>query len=268
VKTKVDIRALILDMDGVLWRDNLPIGNLAVIFERVVSLGWQVTLATNNATRSTDQYLEKLAKFGVTLSNRQIVTSAHAVTSYLQETLPTGSNVFLVGEPAFKRMLMEHGFQISDEKVAAVVASLDRAINYEKLAKATSLIRAGAPFIATNPDPTFPTPEGLIPGAGSILAAIEAASGAKPKILGKPSPGMYQVAMQRMQVTPEKTVVIGDRLETDIMGAQRIGCLTGLVLSGVTSPETAATWQPAPDWIASDLSALIDILAANSSVDN
>jgi len=105
---------------------------------------------------------------------------------------------------------------------------MDRQVTYNKLKQATLLIRSGLPFIGTNPDRTFPTPQGLVPGSGAILAALEAATDQTPLILGKPSPEMYQVAMERMSVRPENTLVIGDRLETDIVGAQRLGCLTAL----------------------------------------
>jgi len=120
------------------------------------------------------------------------------------------------------------------------------------------LIRAGAPFIATNPDPTFPTPEGLVPGAGAIIAAIEAATGVEAEVIGKPNPGMYRVALQRLKAAPEETLVVGDRLETDIAGAQALGCRTALVLSGVTDEQRARQWDPAPDWIFPDLQTLLE----------
>jgi 4-nitrophenyl phosphatase len=139
----------------------------------------------------------------------------------------------------------------------AVVAGMDREITYEKLRTATLLIRSGVPFIGTNPDKTFPIPGGFTPGTGAILAAIQAASDQEPVICGKPSPEMYWVALNRMNLTPTETLVVGDRAETDIIGAQAIGCRTALVLSGVTTAKQAKSWAPPPDIIAADLSEVL-----------
>jgi 4-nitrophenyl phosphatase len=134
---------------------------------------------------------------------------------------------------------------------------MDRCLTYDQLARATLLIRSGLPFIGTNPDRSFPTPQGLVPGVGAILAAVETASDVKPVIVGKPQPEMYRFALERLGLTPQETLVVGDRAETDILGAQKIGCRTALVLSGVTSPQAAQDWKPAPDWIGPDLTSLL-----------
>jgi len=115
-------------------------------------------------------------------------------------------------------------------------------------------------FIATNTDRTYPTPAGLAPGAGSIVTALEVATDQRPTVIGKPSPEMYLLAMERMNTIPSNTLVVGDRLETDIEGAQAIGCLSALVLSGVTLPEQAYAWRPQPDCITADLTSLINLL--------
>jgi 4-nitrophenyl phosphatase len=141
-----------------------------------------------------------------------------------------------------------------------VIAGLDRGLNYDKLRRATLLIRSGVPFFGTNPDKTFPTPDGQVPGAGALLALLEAASGVSPIIIGKPNPAMYRLAMQRLGARLEETLAVGDRLETDIAGAQALGCPCALVLSGVSSREAAQTWQPTPDLIASDLGELLTLL--------
>ncbi len=254
------VEALILDMDGVLWRDNQPIGDLPAIFSIIKRRGWKVTLATNNATLSVEQYLEKLGRFGVILAPEQIVNSTMAAVHYLSQRYPMGGSVFVVGESSLIRTLAESNFVHSEQATLAVVAGMDRQVTYEKLRRATLLIRSGVPFIGTNPDKTFPTPEGLVPGAGAILAAIEAATSTQPIIVGKPSPEMYQVALERMGVSPASTLVVGDRLETDVAGGQQLGCKTGLVLSGVTGFQAARAWIPAPDWIEPDLTTLINRL--------
>lgn len=156
--------------------------------------------------------------------------------------------------------LTEKGFQPGKIKPLAVVVGMDRGLTYEKLSQAALLIRSGLPFIGTNPDRTFPLPYGLVPGVGAILACIETATDVQPIVLGKPQPEMYEFAMKRLGTTPEQTLVVGDRIDTDIVGAQTLGCRTALVLSGVTSPQEAHTWSPPPDWIGANLSTLLDEL--------
>ncbi len=259
-----EIRGLILDMDGVLWRAETPIGDLPAIFAAFKQHGWRVVLATNNATRSPDQYLDKLSGFGVEgLERWQIVNSAMAAARYLQQQHPGGGKVYVIGQDGLLDALQEQNFLPSeDDDVIAVVVGMDRGINYAKLTHATLLIRSGVPFIATNPDRTFPTPQGLAPGTGSILAAIEAATDTQPNTLGKPGPAMYSLAMERLHTLPEQTLAIGDRLETDIAGAQTLGCLSAVVLSGVSTPEEVHQWQPAPDYIAEDLTQLLSKLVS------
>lgn len=255
------IKALILDMDGVLWRDNQSIGDLPTIFARIRQYGLKVSLATNNSTLSVDQYLKKFHNFGVSLDPEQIVNSSMAVVHYLLQRYPNGGNVHIIGEEGLVQTLARNNFRQGEQDVLAVIVSMDRQLTYEKLRRAALLIRSGIPFIGTNPDKTFPVPEGLAPGAGAILAAVEAATSVEPVIVGKPSPEMYVVAMERMGVTPETTLVVGDRLETDIAGGQQLGCQTGLVLSGVTNIQSAHSWAPAPDWIEPDLTTLLDRLS-------
>lgn len=265
------IQALILDMDGVLWRGDEPIGKLREIFSLIDAIGWKVSLATNNATLSVSQYSEKLSRFGVHLSPQQIVNSAQATAHFLQKRFPAGGQVYVIGEKGLVDTLEESGFscppihlqeiKYPQNKVIAVVVALDRQVTFEKLTIASRLIRSGALFLGTNPDPTYPSADGLIPGAGALIAAIQVATDTKPFIIGKPFPEMYQVALERMQVSPQNCLVVGDRLETDIAGGQQIGCQTALVLSGVASLQAAQRWQPAPDWISPDLTHLLAELA-------
>jgi 4-nitrophenyl phosphatase len=259
-----ELRGLILDMDGVLWRAETPIGDLPAIFDQFERRNWRVVLATNNATRSPEQYLDKLASYGVKQLDRwQIVNSAMAASHYLKKQHPEGGKVYVIGQDGLFEALKEQGFTPSDDDdILAVVVGMDREITYQKLSHATLLIRAGVPFIGTNPDRTFPTPEGLTPGTGAILAAIEAATDVPPKILGKPGPAMYSLAMERLNTQPHQTLAIGDRLETDIAGAQTLGCLSAVVLSGVSTPEEVKSWQPAPDFVADDLTDLLSMLLA------
>ncbi len=256
-KHHIQIKALILDMDGVLWHGDRPLGDLPAIFKEIELLGLQVCLATNNATLTADQFVEKLKRFGVDLDVHQIVNSAEAVGSYLKTIYPAGGSVYIIGEAGLRSTLANYGFTHSESDILAVVAGMDRQLTYDQLKKGTLFIRAGTPFIGTNPDRSYPTPEGLVPGAGAILAALESASGVEPLIIGKPKPEMYLLSLKRMGVAPGETLVIGDRLETDIIGAQAIGCKTGLVLSGVTTKADALQWRPPVDIIELDLTALL-----------
>lgn len=254
------IKGLIIDMDGVLWKDSQPLVDLPDVFARIQFLGLKITLATNNATQTVKQYKEKLASFGVRMDTSQIVNSVQAAGFYLLKRHPKGGIVYVVGEKSMKETLAEFGFQASenDPEILAVVAGLDRTLTYEKLRQATVLIRKGIPFIGTNPDRTFPTPEGPVPGAGAVLAAIEAATDVKPIIVGKPAPTLYRLAMERMSISPQETLVVGDRLDTDIAGGQDLGCLTALVLSGISTKEEASKWTPAPDIVAENLRTLLE----------
>jgi 4-nitrophenyl phosphatase len=257
-----NIKALILDMDGVLWRDNTPIGDLPDIFDRIRERGLKVALATNNATKTVDEYLQRFSGFGVTLEPWQIITSASAAANALSKRFPDGGTVFIVGENGIQRALEERGFKViadpTDKTVpVAVISSFDRSVTYQKLSRATLHIRAGVPFYGTNPDKTFPTPEGLVPGAGAILASIEAATSVEAIIIGKPQPAMMYMALERLGTLPEETLVVGDRLETDIAAGQAAACKTALVLSGVSTQEQAEQWQPTPNFIAENLNTLL-----------
>ena len=254
---EINLRGFILDMDGVIWRGDQPLGHLPGLFQEMDNQGWSVTLATNNATRSVDQYVERLAGFGVHVEPWQIINSALTTGEFLKEKFPDGGPVFVVGEQPLINTLETYGFYNQESGALAVIGSMDRTFDYHKLYYANQNIRAGAIFIGTNPDRTFPGPEGITPGAGSILAAIETASETNPLIIGKPKKKMFELAIQRMGLRPENCLVVGDRLETDIAGGQAMGCMTGLVLSGVTDEELARTWSPQPTFTAPDFTTLL-----------
>jgi 4-nitrophenyl phosphatase len=252
-----NIKALVLDMDGVLWRENEAIGDLNANFRKFEKAGLKVLMATNNSTKTPQQYVEKLAGLGATVSSDQIITSGMGVAYLLQKRFPNGGSIYVVGEPSLKLTIEEAGFTISEKDAIAVVGAVDRNITFEKLKVATLLIRSGVPFYATNPDRTFPTPEGLIPGSGAILAAITTATDVEPIIAGKPSSTLYDFALERLGTKPEETLAVGDRIETDILGGQRAGLRTALVLSGIASRAEGEAWQPAIDLIVPELGDLI-----------
>ncbi len=247
-------------MDGVIWRGDEPLLDMPAFFQESAEMGIKVVLATNNATRSVAQYLEKLRRYGAELHADQIVNSPMSSAFYLARKYPAGGPVYVVGESGILDTLAEKGFYHADENVLAVVAGLDRHISYPKLSKACHLIREGAEFVGTNPDVTFPSPHGLTPGAGAILAFIEAASGVKPLITGKPEAFMFEMAISLLGTTIATTLAVGDRLDTDILGGQRAGCRTAAVLSGVSTPDDITAWTPSPDLILNNLAELLPLI--------
>lgn len=258
------IKSLILDMDGVLWKADAPIGDLAAIFRRIRERGLTYVFATNNSTRTSEQYVTRLKTFGVEAEPWQVVTSSQAAAYAMARRFPPGTKVFMIGEDGIRVPLEEKGFEIlpleEAQNAEALVMGLDREITFQKAVEATLLVRKGIPFYATNPDKTFPTPRGLIPGAGAWYAIIVTATGIEPIVAGKPFPFLMELSLEQLGTNKLETLVVGDRLDTDILAGQRIGCPTALVLSGVSTREQAETWQPEIDIVVEDLATLVESL--------
>jgi 4-nitrophenyl phosphatase len=256
-----NIKALILDMDGVVWRGDAPIGDLPATFNRIRERGLKFVFATNNGTKTPEEYQQKLRELGVEVELWQIVTSALGIAFMLAQKYPRGTKIFMIGENGIRVALEEKGFEILSTENApeakAFVMGIDRTIDFYKVAEATLLVRAGIPFYATNTDKTFPIPRGEIPGAGSWLAVITSATGVEPIVAGKPFPYLMELALERLGTTKEETLVVGDRLETDIAAGQAVGCPTAVVLSGVSNKLEADAWTPKMDIIAESLAELV-----------
>jgi HAD superfamily hydrolase (TIGR01457 family) len=247
-----DIRAFVIDMDGVLWEGERPLPGLETFFAALRELNRRFILATNNASKTPEQYVDKLARMGVRVTRDEILTSAQATALYLRSQTPNGAWVYAIGEDGVLNALREQGFELCDlYDVSAryVVCGMDRRLTWDKLATATLNIRAGALFVGTNPDLTLPTERGFTHGNGAILACLQAATGRAPIIVGKPEPLMYQQALAQLNADPATTVAIGDRLETDILGAVRAGLKTILVLSGISTREQLNEVDYHPTWV-------------------
>lgn len=256
------IKGLILDMDGVLWHGSEPIGDLPAIFASIRAQGLKFVLATNNSGSTIPEYQEKLANMGVQVSPEQVLTSADATFAYIRDNYPVQNTVYIVGTDSFKKNGKDHGFIVLDDDndqspADFVLVGLDRNITYKKLDIASRKIRNGALFIATNTDATYPMPHGLTPGAGTMVSAIQTASGKTPFVVGKPERYLYHYATRNMTLMPEQILCVGDRLNTDILGAQKGGFRSAFVLSGVNNLNDLANWKPKPDIIVEDLTALI-----------
>jgi 4-nitrophenyl phosphatase len=265
-----NIKSLIIDMDGVLWHGNQAIAGLTDFFQTLRDLNLKFILATNNASLTPQQYVTKLAGMGVTVGIDEIMTSALATALYLSKQRdPAQTRVFVVGEDGAIQALLEQGFTLtglyeinSDTSQGAdvVVCGKDHSLNWDKLATATLNIRAGAEFIGTNGDNTLPTELGLIHGNGAILAALETASGVKPIIIGKPEPIMYQQAISKLGANLDETIAIGDKLETDILGAVRTGIRSLMVLTGVSTEKDLKSSEYQPTWVMPDIIAVTEAL--------
>ncbi len=259
----INIKALILDMDGVIWKGDAPIGDLSSTFARIRERGLKFVFATNNGTKTPEEYQRKLADLGVDIEPWQVVTSAMGIAFMLSSShkFPRGTKIFMIGEDGIRVALEEKGYEILSVENApeaqAVVMGIDRGISFQKIAEATLLVSAGIPFYATNTDRTFPTPRGEIPGSGAWLSVITAATGIEPIVAGKPFPYLMDLSLEKLGTSKEETLVVGDRLETDIAAGQSVGCPTALVLSGVSTKAQADAWKPAPNIIAENLSGLV-----------
>lgn len=233
------IEAMIFDMDGVLWKSETPIGDLSAFFQSLDQHGIRYGFITNNATKTLATYQQKLQKFGVRVDKASIMNSGQATGFLLQQHFPNGGPIYVVGEQGLIDTLASMGFPHQDDPnlvPVAVVAGLDRGINYQKISQAATYIRDyGVPFYGTNADKTFPTPHGQVPGSGTIVTAVATASGKEAIMAGKPEPLLFTRMLEHLNTQPANTLVIGDRLETDILGGINAGCPTLLVLSGIAA---------------------------------
>jgi 4-nitrophenyl phosphatase len=252
---------VILDMDGVLWRGDESLPGMAALFERLYERNLPFVLATNNSMKAPVDYVAKLAKFGVSgVEPSRILTSGVVAVDYLKAHYPPDTPIHVLGGDGLKALIVAAGYPLhymSEDKASVVVAGLDTRATYDKFKRATLQLRAGAAFIGTNDDVTLPTPEGLAPGAGSLLALLTAASGREPMLMGKPNPAMFEAALKILGTPPAQTLMIGDRLDTDIFGASRVGIRTALVLTGVSTRAEAEQGAIQPDAIYDDLQALL-----------
>jgi len=254
------IHGVIMDLDGVLWRGSVPLPGAAAWLKYLRDHGIPFALATNNSSKAPADYAAKFIELGLgEIAPAQVITSGIAAAAHLQAAYPAGSHIHVLGGDGLRALVSGAGMVVDEEPTTppvAVVVGIDLALTYAKLKRAALLIRAGADFIGTNADATFPLPDGLAPGAGSLLAALHTATGSTPLIMGKPNPPMFMAALKHLATDAAHTLMIGDRLDTDIMGAARIGLRTALVLTGVTTAADAAVASTRPEAAFADLPGL------------
>lgn len=254
---------LILDMDGVLYRGNDPLEGARELFPALRAAGLSFILLTNNATLAQADISTKLARMGITVEPGSILTSAGATATYLQTNYPEGGSAYVLGESGLLRAIeglpnVRLDGANADSVPDFVIVGLFFGFDYEKLKRASMKIRAGARFIATNVDRTLPVEGGALwPGAGSLVAAIEAASGVTPIVIGKPSVHGGKMALEKLQLPADRVLCVGDRLDTDILMGNRAGMPTALLLTGVSQEADVQATGIKPDYIFRDLPALM-----------
>jgi glycerol 3-phosphatase-2 len=248
-----------LDLDGVVWRGDEPVPGAAEAVRALRVAGVPVGFMSNNSSMPVADVVAKLARFGIEAAPEQVLTSALAAADLLAGTEPAGAAVQVCAGPGVVEALEEAGFTpVRSGPAVAVVVGFHRDFDFDALDRAARTLRAGARFVATNLDPTYPSHEGLLPGAGSIVAAVATASGRSPEVAGKPFAPAATMVHHRLG---RHGVMVGDRPSTDGDFATRLGWPFALVLSGVCVPEPGPGEEPVPDpappYVADDLAALV-----------
>ncbi len=256
------IHAAFFDMDGVIYVGSRPLPGVQELLDYLDASGRRWMLVTNNAALTSAQFSDKVAAMGLRVAPERILGSAEATASWLRRQVEKGwpeGPVIVNGQDGLRNALTAAGFALTTDPFAAeyAVSGANFALTYTDLADVSLAIRNGARFIGTNSDRTYPTERGQVPGAGSILALFTAATDKEPVVIGKPNAPMFEEAMRRLGVTPESTLMVGDRYETDIVGALTLGMTTVGVLTGIDTRATFATQSAPPHFILDGLPELL-----------
>jgi HAD superfamily hydrolase (TIGR01457 family) len=255
--------AFLLDLDGVLYRGEQPVAGAGQAVEGLREAGRTVVFLTNNSARTPNQVAEKLRDMGVEASPGDVVTSAQAtagVVARMAREDSRAATAYVIGERGVREALTEAGIEVLDGEppgAGFVVVGWDRGVDYDRLRTATVLVRSGARLVATNADASYPAPDGQEwPGAGALLAAVETASSARATVVGKPHRPLFDAAVERAGT--DRALVVGDRLETDILGALHAGLDSALVLSGAAAAEDLLDQDGLPLMVLDDVGGLLE----------
>jgi 5'-nucleotidase len=248
-----------MDMDGVLVHEEEAIPGANDFLARLRELGLPFLVLTNNSIYTRRDLTARLRSSGLDVPEESIFTSALATARFLEEQRPGGS-AFVIGEAGLTTALHEAGYTLTERDPDYVVLGETRTYSFERIARAIRLIVSGARFIATNPDPTGPTPDGPLPATGSVAALISRASGVDPYFVGKPNPLMMRSALNALDAHSESAAMIGDRMDTDVVSGLEAGMRTFLVLSGVTTLEEAERYPFRASRIVDSVADLVDEL--------
>lgn len=260
-----DVRGVLLDMDGVLYVGESPLPGVQDFLDYLDDTDRHWLCITNNSTRTPELFVDKLKKMNVRVRPENVLGSAQATAQWLGHRVPlqgdSRGKVIMLGEEGLRTALLEEQFELVDDPFEAefAVVGINFQLVYQMLADVTLAVRNGARFIGTNPDTSFPSERGQIPGTGSVIALIESATGVSPEIIGKPNRGMYDLAMERLNVEIHETMMVGDRYETDIIGAAKLGMTTVGVLTGISTETEFKEAELPPHIVLGDIPALLDL---------
>lgn len=259
----MDVRGALVDLDGTVYRGTELLPSAHEGIETLRTAGVDVLFVSNNPAKSAEAFAERLVAMGVDVEAGRVVSSATLTTAYLARE-HSGDEIFVVGSPGLRTQLHEGGLTLTDdpESCDVLVASYDREFDYDRLTAALRALESGAVFVGTDPDRTIPTAAGrAVPGSGAIINAIAGVAGRGPDVIvGKPSREAAEAALDRLDVPPAECLVVGDRLDTDILLGERRGMTTVLVLTGVTDRATLAASDVEPDYVIDSLGDIGSVL--------
>ncbi|MNI07113.1 putative hydrolase YutF [compost metagenome] len=262
-------KAYLIDLDGTLYHGSRIIPGAAQLISDLKTRRIPHLFVTNNSSRTPGEVARHLQEMGIAAEEQEVCTSAVAAAEYVASIEP-GAKVAPIGESGLLHALQNAGLIVEKERPDFVIQGIDRSFTYETLTRATQWISAGARYVLTNPDLLLPSQEGLMPGAGSISAAIQAATGAEPVIIGKPSSILMNYAIDRLGLRNEEVAVIGDNMLTDISAGVHAGCGTILVLTGITTRDNFQKFADAsgaqPDVICNDLDQLRNMICSTAAI--
>lgn len=240
--------AHLLDMDGVLVRGSEPIEKSADYIRLLADAGIPFIVFSNNSRFTPDVMATRLCDVGFPVTANDVYTSAQTTAHFIAQQKP-GASCFVIGEDGLERALADEGLPFNDTNPDYVVVGESVDYNFPDMAKGAQLITAGARFIGSNPDKTIPVEQGVYPACGAACALIETASGVKPYFLGKPNPFMMRSALDRLNVRAADSIMVGDRLDTDIIAGMELGLRTALVLTGASTRAELVDYPYGPDII-------------------
>ena len=247
---KNKMKLFLLDMDGTIYLGNELFDGVIEFLEYVKGIGGKYIFLTNNSSKSTDKYIEKLSSMGIASTKEDFLTSTDATICYLKEK--TYEKIYAMGTTSFKEQLREAGFSITDkleEGIDCLCMGNDTELTFQKLEDACILLGKDVDYVATNPDFVCPTWYGYVPDCGSVSEMLYNATKRRPIFIGKPEPAMAQLAMEKTGFKPCETVIVGDRLYTDIACGVRVGIQSVFVLSGEGTMEDVKKSDVKPDFI-------------------
>ena len=256
-------RLILLDLDGTLYLEDTLLPGAAELLAWVRETGGAYRFLTNNSSRGVDAGLEKMHRLGIPARPEEFLTAVEATVYYLRAHRSPGDAYYVLGTESFRRQLREAGFDLRqgpDGDVTAVICGFDTELTYGKVEAACRLLSRGVEFLATNPDLACPTLFGFVPDCGSICQMLTNACGRQPKFLGKPDPAMIHLALEQTGFTKEQTLMVGDRLYTDIACGINAGVDTALVLTGEATAQDAAASATPPAVVYQDCAQLLEAL--------